>query len=282
MAKKLEFINCGLCGNSETVLLFVENGFNTVRCKQCGMIYLNPRPAEEEIYSFYSEDYFKSSLNMNELRILINQKKKLRYIEKNIRMEKGDTILEVGCGLGYFLKVANGHGFKAEGVEISNFAAEYGKREFCLKIHQGKLEDPHYQDESFKVVAVYNLLSHLYHPKLFLREANRILKKNGFLVMRVGDKGGFFEKFNQGHWSAPEHVFHYTRGTLSQILDESGFKIIKNTPAFDSGFPYLQTVHKFCNNTYFYQGLRVINYILNKICLCVGFMDDRYVIAKKI
>ena len=60
ITQKLEYINCDLCGADETEFLFVANEnqfhldgqFNVVKCKKCGLVYVNPRPTKENI-GFY-------------------------------------------------------------------------------------------------------------------------------------------------------------------------------------------------------------------------------------
>ena len=38
-------INCPLCGADDHVPWARENGYAAVKCKQCGLVYVNPRPS---------------------------------------------------------------------------------------------------------------------------------------------------------------------------------------------------------------------------------------------
>lgn len=57
--------NCDLCGSGNNTLLLQARDyryghpemFNIVKCKSCGLIYLNPRPAAESVLEQYKEDY---------------------------------------------------------------------------------------------------------------------------------------------------------------------------------------------------------------------------------
>lgn len=63
----MEYVSCVLCGGSETGIKIVqrdvnlhhsEQEFTLVRCKRCGLIFLNPRPTPEEIHAFYPKEYY--------------------------------------------------------------------------------------------------------------------------------------------------------------------------------------------------------------------------------
>ena len=61
-------INCNLCGQNDTKLLFKSKDrrvntknktiFSVVQCKNCGLVYVNPQPSYEELKEFYGENYF--------------------------------------------------------------------------------------------------------------------------------------------------------------------------------------------------------------------------------
>ena len=58
----MEHISCYICGNSSNNSILVKSiehdvTYKIVRC-ECGFKYLNPRPDEEEINSFYSADHY--------------------------------------------------------------------------------------------------------------------------------------------------------------------------------------------------------------------------------
>lgn len=62
---ELEFVSCNLCGGEDSIKLFVTRDFlhgspgvfNVVRCRQCGLSYVNPRPTTTSIVRYYPPDY---------------------------------------------------------------------------------------------------------------------------------------------------------------------------------------------------------------------------------
>src|SRR4029079_258759 len=62
-----EIVTCNLCGADDALLLYTgrdyrlrvdDHVWNLVRCRVCGLGYLNPRPTMEEISAYYPESYF--------------------------------------------------------------------------------------------------------------------------------------------------------------------------------------------------------------------------------
>ena len=46
---KFERINCPYCDGCDSALWASENGFDAVKCSDCGFIYVNPRPRQSLI-----------------------------------------------------------------------------------------------------------------------------------------------------------------------------------------------------------------------------------------
>ncbi len=61
-----EYVSCNLCAGNKTELLFVSKDmllnkpgqFRIVKCKNCGLIYLNPRPSESALGQYYPKQYY--------------------------------------------------------------------------------------------------------------------------------------------------------------------------------------------------------------------------------
>jgi len=53
----MEHVNCNLCDSKEHKIFKKINDYQLVKCKQCGLVYLNPRPSQQEIKKEYSAEY---------------------------------------------------------------------------------------------------------------------------------------------------------------------------------------------------------------------------------
>jgi len=62
----LEIVPCNLCGSTNTDNLFSardwshqnKEQFNIVKCRKCGLVYLNPRPKKDRLYKYYYPDEY--------------------------------------------------------------------------------------------------------------------------------------------------------------------------------------------------------------------------------
>ncbi len=58
---KMESVNCAICGEDNTDILYVVDSFRIVRCSNCGLVYVNPRLSNDELKHIYdSQDYYRS------------------------------------------------------------------------------------------------------------------------------------------------------------------------------------------------------------------------------
>ena len=122
----MEFIKCNLCGNDdvttldkETEFLKIKKPFQVVRCKICGLAYLNPRPRSNIIAAEYADreyyDKYAYQETIEKVRIF-SFEKAINCINKMV-MERG-KILDLGSALGDFLLLAKESGWIPYGVDI--------------------------------------------------------------------------------------------------------------------------------------------------------------------
>lgn len=137
-------------------------------------------------------------------------------------------LLDVGCGLGFTLARYREWGWTPSGVEFSAAAGRYAREVLGLPVFQGELLDAKFPSESFDVVLFQHSLEHFPFPSLELREAHRILKGSGRLVVMVPNAGGVDARlFGRWwvNWDVPRHLFHFTPRTASALLAKAGFRV---------------------------------------------------------
>ncbi len=257
----LESVRCALCNSDDAQLLFSkkdkflisEADFKVVQCKRCGLIYVNPRPPESEIANFYPETYsWKETLRADSFitRFLRTLEKTYRYhllryevnkVLRNTGLTKA-KVLDIGCGAGDRLKIFKEKGFDTYGVDIST-SAIYAKETLGLNVINSDLASARYPDDYFDAVTMYNVLEHLHKPVEMLKEAQRILKKGGFLVIQVPNTDSLqFKRFGK-RWAAfdvPRDLYYFNPGLLSGLLKKAGFAVIKTDHM--SGFLHPPTI----------------------------------------
>ncbi|MCD5390630.1 class I SAM-dependent methyltransferase [candidate division NPL-UPA2 bacterium] len=236
-----ESVKCMLCDLDETQLLYVKDSFNIVRCKQCGLIYVNPRPGEGLLAEIYRQEYHQAYQGKDFVKLHEGEFKK-RLFEERIKIiqkyKKGGRILDVGCSYGYFLEVARGRGWDTYGIELSQYAADYAREKMGLNVFSGDVFSVDYHDY-FDVCTLWHVLEHMPTPIKSLQRIHRLLKKDGMIVIEtpnINCSKAKKQKESWGYLRLPEHLYYYTSATIKQLLSKCGFEIIHTTSAdFGSG-----------------------------------------------
>jgi SAM-dependent methyltransferase len=244
----MEYVNCNHCGLDDPQVFFkkkdkfgiTEDEFNVVECRKCGLLYVNPRPTQEETGRFYPETYsWKETLEADS-----SLTKWVRKLEKGYRYHllKDEVskvvkltgrsfgkLLDIGCGTGDRLDVFRSIGFETYGVETSD-SADYAKEHLKLNVLKRDLFLAHFPDHFFDLVTLYNVLEHTHDPMRVCKEVERILKKGGFLIIQVPNRDSLQCKFFKKRWAAfdvPRDLYYFRTETISSLLKKIGFKILK-------------------------------------------------------
>ncbi len=244
----MEYIDCVLCGIDETKILFkkkdkfgiVDDEFYVVKCKQCGLLYINPRPTPEEMSLFYPETYsWRETLyaHSSYAKLIRRMEKIYRYhllrdeVSKVVRFtgKCAGKVLDVGCGTGDRLDVFRMRGFETYGVEISN-SVDYAKGKLRLNVLKGDIFSGNFPNEFFDIVTLYHVLEHTHHPIQVCGEIYRILKEDGFLIVQVPNKDSFQSGIFKQRWAAfdvPRDLYYFGIETLQSVLKKTGFTLIR-------------------------------------------------------
>ncbi len=229
-SKPLEYVKCELCGADDPELVTIEDSFRIVECKSCGLIYLNPRPREEDLTDFYENFFSTEEESVSQWARLMGRvyKETKRNIEKKY---PSGRILDMGCGLGLFLRLWDPKKWKLFGIDISKRAVEYAKSK-GLNVRQGSLDATDFSDNHFDVVTMFYVLEHLPHPLKVLKEVRRILKEDGLLVIRVpqsisAERFLRFFGVRRSLFHPPMHLYDFSPRILREFLLLAGFKRIK-------------------------------------------------------
>ena len=146
------------------------------------------------------------------------------YLYPQINRNLKGKVLDVGCGIGDFLKYRKNN--PTIGIDINKSIVAYCKSQGLnvISFEDGKIG---FDDDSFDGVVLDNVLEHIEDPSMLLYEIRRVLKNDGTFIIGVPGV--------KGYQSDPDHKCFYDDQKLSSI-ERFGFKEKKSfyTPLFKS------------------------------------------------
>jgi 2-polyprenyl-3-methyl-5-hydroxy-6-metoxy-1,4-benzoquinol methylase len=228
----VELIACNLCGSKDSGIEFVKGGLEVTRCRHCGLVYANPRLTQAEIWKRYSPTYFwdeympAHQAPHGEFVAEWHRKRAEPFLDLLSPYRSIDTLLEVGCAAGFFLKIAADAGWRAHGVEIMTPAVEYARAQLSLDVIEGTLEQAHFANASFDAVIMIETIEHLLDPISVVGEAYRVLRPGGALCITTPNYNSIMHDWLGIDWSVlspAEHVYYFTETTLTQLMKQVGF-----------------------------------------------------------
>lgn len=232
-----EHCSCPLCGSDKFFQLDTERGLSVVKCKNCDLIYTNPRAKNAE------ENYFGDASVFENEAMLIFKGKKAHHRDKNYeyevnkikRIKKSGKLLDVGTNMGFFLRKARDAGFETEGVEPSPSLSKIARERWGLKIHTSFLEKADLPKNNYDIITLIDVFEHVTNPKELLKTSYDLLKTDGLIAIKVpnGDYNYLKMKLakasgkakNMAIWDCCEHVVHYTPKTFAKMVESCGFKV---------------------------------------------------------
>jgi len=232
----LEFVNCNYCGQDDTELILELSPFQIVRCKVCGLIYGNPRLSWADSKRIYTDQYYISNDPVaggyedyirDESVLVKTFKRRLADIERYV---KGGRLLDLGCALGFFMKVAHMSGWDVTGLDICPYACSYVKERFGFYVICSELKDDSFSEGIFDIVTMWDYIEHVPDPLNELKIAYKILRPNGLLAVTTPNVKSWIAKITGKRWLGfkcpKEHIFYFSPKSITMMLEKAGFTVL--------------------------------------------------------
>lgn len=150
---------------------------------------------------------------------------------------RSGLVLDLACGLGYLLDMAEARGATAFGLDLSRVALEESKNEASQRrVVEGNGEHLPWPDETFDYVTCLGSLEHFIHPDLGASEIARVLKPSGKAAIMLP---------NSHHIQAIYNVYKMG-GILPELQDFERFATRVEWQSFleEAGL-LVESVHKY-------------------------------------
>ncbi len=218
-----------LCGDQE---------FRLVRCRECDVCYLNPRPTAAMLPVIYdSEQYYAYGLAESEpsvirrMRERRNDGKAASLLELISRPPAQLRVFEIGPGDGGLLQAFVRAGVPPDhltGIDLEERAIE-NLRQLGIPGVVGRVEDLDADAASCDVALMIQTIEHVDRPREVLRSVRRRLAPGGLFLIETPNLASWdrklFRRKTWGGYHFPRHWTLWTPDTLIRLLEETGFEI---------------------------------------------------------
>ena len=248
------------------------------QCLHCEMVYTNPRISADLVSAGYQSAVDPVFVAQNPYRIQ-TFKRSLKTICSKIGLKPNkQSILDIGCAGGAFLKAATDFGFDPIGIEPSRWLCDYGKSTYHVDARPGFLSDYTFENGYFEWVTLWDVLEHIPNPSQLLDEVFRLLKPGGYCVLTFPDFGSLARRMLGEKWPflLNVHLLYYTQKTLSRHLAQAGFKVLFTKPHWQD----LQLNYVIERASDYIPLLKKINPLLN--ALRIGSLPMRYTVGQSL
>ncbi len=230
---------CPWCHHTAAVPLFSrrdrlgEDTFSYLRCAQCGLVRLDPRPSQEALSRYYPADYeaFQERAENWLFRLGRHraESRRLHAIRRHLSTWPGRA-LDVGCATGDFLALLQRHGWSVAGIEPhAAGAARAAQRLGPGAVQALPLEEAVLPERSFHLITLWDVLEHLPDPPGALVRLAHALAPSGLLVLGVPNLDSWDAHLfgrNWIGWDAPRHLFLFPDTQLRAMLAAAGLEVV--------------------------------------------------------
>ncbi|MDG4476048.1 B12-binding domain-containing radical SAM protein [Thiovibrio frasassiensis] len=282
--------SCNICGSDDYTIVYHSNvGLtnpsiedytstankysvynNIVKCKKCGLVYMNPRDVgvielyKDVVDNAYLETWPERAETFND------------HLKVIAKYKPDGMLLDIGCYAGIFLDEAQKRGYQVAGIEASTWASNYAREKTGATIINASCnEKQFFATGEFDVVTLWDVVEHLDNPSLCFSNIYNYLKREGIVVVTTHDIGSVFARImgKRYPWLMRFHLYHFTPKTLSALLLKNGFEVV-HTEFYSKKFSLSYLLSRV--------GIKARGALFRRIVLPVNTGDMFMLIAKKI
>lgn len=228
-------IRCLICASRRFELFRVVRNMdpNTERfieriavalCRDCGLIYQNPRISEKRMDALYERLEDKITVADTDAVTELENKSRLEAL-KRIKPAPA-RVLEIGCSNGTFMSLARLAGYEVVGIDPSQPNCTKAAREYPELDIRCLFLDGFKPGETFDAICHFFVFEHIFHPDRFLSQILRLLRPGGVMYFEVPNVESFAKLPFANNLFTYQHTVHYSPATVRTLLAQNGFKAV--------------------------------------------------------
>lgn len=238
---------CYLCGGSNRSVQR-EQGTDEgqlylrwVRCSDCSLVYLDPRPTVHALSALYDsqgywqgESGYKDYLAEEKWRRKQARDRAQWLVTSLPRIDGEKRILEVGSAAGYFLQELTERGLQAQGLDLSRPMVRLSDRRTSkqVAVTHGSVENCSLPLNSFHGLAAWGCDSNFNDPAQTFLKFNEWLTPGGLLAFNFHDFDHWGTLLKGRFKLMPNALYFLSRDHVMRLLETSGFQLISMNTEF--------------------------------------------------
>lgn len=233
---------CPICTGTPRFLYTIDRfaqPFDILRCPDCALQMQAEIP--EDPSQLYDEDYYTGRAEYS-YRDERERRRFDRYVLdarlKNIAryVAPPADFLDVGAAFGGFVEAAGAAGYRARGLDVSDYAAA-DARSRGLDVLVGELRPGVIEPASVDVLTMIEVFEHLTRPRLAMQALRESVRPGGLVVIQTANfRGRQAQSAGRDyHYYLPGHFYYYSSDNLRRLFAEFGFSRAKIYRPVDFG-----------------------------------------------
>lgn len=221
---------CYVCKSNDLKFLFRQSAYAFLRYCSSAHTSIDPVPDQSTLdqdYEMKSHNDFNYDVSNYKDKEFVEAHFSAHIIDKLNLQDKNIAILDIGCYCGLLLDQFKKNGFSnLYGLEMLDraYSVTKSKHTNVYNMNIENFEKVFKKNKYFDLVICVGLIEHLREPLILKRLVNKILKKDGFLVIQTPFCDPFFSKLLGRLWmpySAPEHIHYFTKKSINLFFGDS-------------------------------------------------------------